>query len=308
MKKTTEDFDFSEDGVNYTKLCIDVTVYWRGSVFDKADSVIRFYKRSLAEIGAEIRFFETGSMSGAKKLRKDTLEMVPFWFNNPARRRDIYMMNLEAGPHPNEPSDHAICIEVDEEDDEPVGVAKLSLPVAYGEEAPDKLLNLVKELTNEADFESGHVGYSLNWDHKGDFAFEATQKMGHIAARFVGVDFFSLFGTLIAMRGTKPSGIKRINWLTLLGTSLTERVGGIVKLESKLSSKCEVHALSSGVIIKAGDRPIKGDVKRPSELLPYRSIGKILAPFRFIDHPSIFGSLDDPASEQTGRWLARFDR
>jgi hypothetical protein len=307
MNEPIENFSFSEDGEYYTKLCMEVTVYWRGSAFDKPDSIILFYKRAVAEIGAEIKFFETGSMSGAKKLRKDTLAMVPFWFKDPARRRDIYRMNLEGGAHPNEPSDHAICIVADEDDDEPVGLAKLCLPVAYGAETPDKLLRLVKDLVRDADFESGHAGYSLNWDRKGDYAAEATQRMGQIAARFWGIDFFSLFTTLLAMRKTKPSGIKRVNWLTFLGASLTERLGATATFESKLSSECEVHCLSNGILIKAGDHPTTGDRNSPSALAPYRSVGKLLAPFRFTNHKPFFGSPDDPASDSSTRWLARFD-
>jgi hypothetical protein len=212
------------------------------------------------------------------------------------------MMSLEAGARVNEPSDHAIRVLADEEEDEPMGLAQLCLPVAYVSETPERLLNLMKKLTDGADFESGHAGYSLNWNDLGEHAFEAKQKMGQIARRYLGVDLHEHGLTLGAMLNTTPSEIKCINWLTLLGTSLTERVGGMARLESKLSSKCEVHPLSSGVIIRAGERPTTGDRKQPTELAPYRSVGKLLAPFRFVDHPPFFGS-----GAQTARWLARFD-
>ncbi len=303
MKDITEQFDFLEEGVNYTKICVDITVYWRGSVFDRADSVIGFYNGALAEIGAELKFFRTGSMSGAKKLRSDSLKMVPYWFVDPKRRRGIHMMSLEGGAHANEPSDCAIRVVVNEEHDEPIGVAQLCLPVAYVSETPERLLNLMKKLTDGADFESGHAGYSLNWDPTGEHAFEAKLKMGQIARRYLGVDLFNHVPTRIAMRKAAPCGIKCINWLTLLGISLTERVGGIARLESKLSPKCEVHGLSGGVIIMAGDRPTTGDCNRQAALAPYRSVGKVLAPLRVPDHPAFFGS----TPSETGRWLARFD-
>lgn len=303
MNETTEQFDFSEEEVNYTKICVDITVYWRGSVFDKADSVIEFYNRALDEVRTELKFFTTGSMSGAKNLRSDSLEMVPYWFRDPKHRRDIYRMRLESGVHANEPSNHAITVVANETRDERVGLAQLCLPVDYISETPERLLNLMKKLTDGADFESGHAGYSLNWDHLGEHAFDVKQKMGGIAGRYLGVDLFNHIVTLVAMRKTTPSGFKCVNWLTLLGTSLTERVGGMAKLQSNLSPQCDVHGLSNGVIISAGDRPTMGDRNHQAELAPYRSVGKVLAPLRFVDHRPFFGS----GAGQTARWLARFD-
>ena len=298
---------FSSDGFTYAILCVDLTVYWRGSAFHRADGIVHFYRRSIQEIGERLRYYETGTMSGAKRLRKDTLEMVPFWFQKAKARRDIYMMSLESGAQANEPSDAGFFIIADEEDDEPIGAAQIRLPVSYVEKSPARLVDLARDLVAKLEFESGHGGYTLNWDPRGDFTVEAQEAMESVAARFPGVDLFDMDVTLVAMRKTKPAGIKRVNWLTLLGKSLAEALGHD-KLRQSLNEACEITKLPTGLLIRAGDRPTTGDQKAArTDLTAYESVGRVLARLRFVDHRRIFGSSRAGAPDPTSSWLARFD-
>src|SRR5678815_3753691 len=91
--ENTEALTFEQDGETYLKLCVDLTVYWRGSMFERSQGMLHFYKRALKELKSGLTFFETGTMSGAKKLKKDTLDMVPTWLKGKPRR-DIYMINI----------------------------------------------------------------------------------------------------------------------------------------------------------------------------------------------------------------------
>ena len=136
METIPSELSFIEDGESYATLCVDLTVYWRGSAFDRADGIVQFYQRALQYIGPTLRFYETGTMAGAKAIKKDTLDMIPFWFQKAKRREDLYIMGLESGQHANEPSDRGFYLIADEEDEEPVGAMKASFPVAYPYRAP----------------------------------------------------------------------------------------------------------------------------------------------------------------------------
>jgi hypothetical protein len=307
MDETHDPLVFVKDGETFAKLCLDVTVYWRGSAFDRAAGIAHFYKRALKEIRKQLKYYETGTMSGAKPLRKDSLEMIPFWFQKAKRRSDIYMMNLESGENRNEPSDRAFFLLADEEDEEPLGAMKVSLPVSYADEA-DAYVTLVQELVEKLDFESGHAGYSLNWDPRGDTALEAQESMFFVATRFPGIDLFDLDVTLVSMRKTKPSGIKCVNWITLLGRGLLERVDGFKSLQQQLKDRATVIQMPGGVLIRAGEKPSVGDRNRRADLSAYRAVGTLLAPLRFVDHRRLFGSPAKVDEDVTEAWLGRFDR
>lgn len=295
---------FIKDGENYARLCLDLTVYWRGSMFDRVEGVLHFYEQAMKELRPTLRFYETGTMSGAKPLRKDSLAMIPTWLRG-KRRRDIYMMNLESGSQPNEPSDRNFYFVADEEDEEPLGALRLALPISHFKD-PDRYIEFVRQLMAHLDFESGHAGYALNWDSRGDMAAEAMLDMSWIAGRYFGVDLFEMDVTLVSMRKTKPAGIKTVNWLTLVGKNILTSLGGEEGLSRKLPNICRVESLPHGVIIKAGDYPILGDRNRKEDLTAYRAVGHLLAPFRFEDHRDFFGSSKN-AGITTQQWLARFD-
>lgn len=303
MTKISE-LTFIKDGEKYAQLCLDLTVYWRGSMFDRVEGILHFYEQAMNELRPALRYYETGTMAGAKPLRKDSLEMIPTWLRG-KRRSDIYMMNLESGLHPNDPSDQNFYLVADEEDDEPLGAMRLALPISNSED-PDRYTELVEQLLSRLDFESGHAGFALNWDSRGDMAAEAIQDMSWIAGRFLGIDLFEMDITLVSMRKTKPAGIKTVNWLTLLGKNILTSVGGEDGLSGKLPNICRIYTLPHGGIIKTGDRPILGDRNRNEDLTAYRSVGRLLAPFRFEDHRDFFGS-NKNAGITTQQWLARFD-
>ena len=307
MENTVEPLVFSEDGEDYAKLCANVTVYWRGSAFERAAGIVHFYKRAMKELGKSVKFFETGTMSGAKKLKADTLDLVPFWFQKSKRRSDIYMLNLESGAHANEPSDRSFFVIADEEDEQPVGAAQVNLPVETMTADPDRFVGLVEDLVAKLDFESGHAGYALNWDPRGDQAIQAQEKMAYVGARFQGVDLFDIDVTLVSLRKSPPGSIKCVNWLTLLGARLAERVGSPQAVKKQLGKTSTVVPLEHGLLIRAGDAPTLGDRNRKADVAAYRSVGKLLAPYRFVDHRRIFGAPTGGGMDPTGQWLARFD-
>ncbi|MEA3274721.1 MAG: DUF3396 domain-containing protein, partial [Pseudomonadota bacterium] len=232
MKKNSsnETLEVLFHDVDYMKLCLDLTVYWVGSVFDRVDGVLAFYRSAMELVGTDIRFYETESMRGARKAKADTLDLLPFWLTESPKRREMYMLYLESSPSANIPSDKAFVFVALEDEGEQVGLMRLILPADFAEGSADSLVELVRELTDSLDFHSGHAGFGLNWNDRGDLAYDAQKQMRGLGMRFPGIDIPDLETTLYAI----PNGIKRINWLTLLGNTLVENLGGYDYLESEL--------------------------------------------------------------------------
>ncbi len=292
---------FSED-ISFARLCIEVTFYWRGSMFDQASRLTDAYRQALTVVRDGIIFYESGTMSGAKKLNTDTLEMVPYWLEKAKRREDIYLMHLKGGSSPDELSEVGIQFIADEEDEPYAGALSLSLPIDYAEK-PESLVGIMKEIAKCADFDSGHCGFSLAWDPRGDGATNAQLRMKAISGRFLGIDLPKLNTTVSAMRRSETPRIKTVQWLTFIGGSITEQLGGGKSIGKMLHSPCIAHEAGSGVVIQAGLTPLIGDVNRKADISALHIVGQMLNAFRLKNHGPIFGT-----REQTGEWLARFER
>lgn len=293
---------FEADGAAFARLCIDLTFYWRGSMYDRADPLADAYRRALTAVKGGIVYFETGSMAGAKKLKADSLDMVPFWLQKAKRREDIYMMLLKGGSSADEPSDLALQFFADEEEDPPAGALSVSIPVA-ATDRPDSIDTLMREIADCADFESGHCGYSLSWEPNADSASDAKARMLGIAGRFHGVDLPELSTTVLAIQRSNAPSIKTIQWLTFLGASVVERFGGAVLLRKALPASVAVQELRNGLLLRACAAPTVGDVNRRADLSELKAIGQVLSPLRLTRHAPIFGTDDQMAD-----WLSRFDR
>ena len=89
QKQDSLEFISHED--EYMKLCFDITVYWTGSVFERVDGVLDFYQQAMKIIGKDITCYKTETMRGARKIKTDTLDLIPFWLTKAPKRREIYM-------------------------------------------------------------------------------------------------------------------------------------------------------------------------------------------------------------------------
>jgi hypothetical protein len=301
MKETPPDLVFYAGDSVVARLCIELVFYWRGSMFDRAGPLTEAYRRALAPVNDRIVFFESGSMAGAKKLKADSLSMVPFWLQKSKRREDIYMMQLKGGTDADEPSDIGVQFYSDEEEDPPMGAMTLTLPVSTADQ-PERLITLTREIAECADFESGHCGYSISWDPGGDSAVDALARMPGIAGRFLGIDLPKLNTTVLALQRSKLPIFKVVQWLTFLGTPVVDRFGGEDRVRTVLPATAAVHAVKTGLLIQSGPAPTVGDANRKEDLSTLKAVGRALASLRLQDHAAFFGS-----EEQMVNWLARFD-
>jgi hypothetical protein len=273
-------------------------------MFEHATGLVHFYREAMKTIQTSLTYFATDD-GGARPLRSDTLDMLPYWLENPRANRGIYSLSLESGSRPNEPSDKAFFFLADEEEEVKTGIIRLVLPPAFVEGKASDVLDLVTRLVDKLEFESGHAGYSVNWDQASDTDEEVTKELGVIAKKYPGVDVNYFNSTLIAFQNSTTPSIKCVNWLTLIGQEIRESLPPPADLSKDLGEQCRVQELTHGLVLQAGSNPTLGYPER-DELEPYRQVGRILAEFRLTRHPQIL-PVPVPGEDPTEDWLSRFD-
>jgi hypothetical protein len=295
--------DLTVDGARLVTLCADVTLYWRGGITERAEAILAFYQRALELIGSSVRWYETETMGDVAAIDDKVFGMLPLWLSNPKARRGIQALVLQGGEQPTEASSHGFVMFYDQEQPPAMGVVRLVLPAQRLEQSPADFARLVAELAAPFDFESGQAGFSVNWDPRGESSLEAESHLRRIAARYLGIDIPEINTTLVNMQEYGEPAFKCVNWITLLGTDLSQQIGPAEELQAALPAGCRVTDLNGRCMIQAGQAPSLGDKRKKEKLPAYRAVGELLAPFRLQNHAPLF--LDD--EDATEAWLSRFD-
>lgn len=102
-------------------------------------------------------------------------------------------------------------------------------------------------------------------------------------------------------------GLAVVSWLTLLGPGLTAALGGREALAQNAPAEVSVLSLGpGGAMLRAGEAPALGDVKRRDRLPVYQAVGRMVAPVvapdEALDEVAVDGMEGDDASD----WIRRF--
>lgn len=203
--------------------------------------------------------------------------------------------------HSGEPAnvgEHGLLVVSDEIDPDLPDVANLLRfefpPVQANSKNLGAFLDFVQSISATLPFQSGVAGYAIAY--LGAFEFEAYQLLPGAIMRFLALDP-SYTSAYLDMRNHTPDA----HWLTLLGDTLLQQLGGRSALSGALSG-AEILDLPHGVLVRAADVPPIGDVNRGAKdigLLP--DLARFMRPTRVnIEH--MFNDEFDPA-----KWLRRFD-
>jgi hypothetical protein len=154
-------------------------------------------------------------------------------------------------------------------------------------------------LADEVEFVSGHGGYAFICDATRRAA--AMRAVYPLAMRYWCVDVEDL--DQVARR--MGDAAKGVAWLTLIGDKLATKlpVAGVNALRS--DPTIGVTRLRHGGLLRAGARPVPGDIhRRREELEPYFKIAAVLGPV-LLQHPA---ELPGPFSAQdtSESWYRRF--
>jgi hypothetical protein len=297
-----------DDNVVLTE-CFDITVYVRHSFHDVRQGVMNFYQESMKAIGPAVGWYYTETMGRAKKVTPKVLDMVPFWFSPGTKVRSIYQMTLRSGTHADEitpvrfqlfASDTKPGEKPTDDRSSDTGILRLTLPPEAADD-PERMITLTKALVRSLPFVSGHAGYGLVWEEK-DLDPDVLNRIRAWARRYAGLDVFGF----LSVENLVVTGIKSVNWLTLINDDAVAKLGGLAALKRKLKAPVVVHSIPGGVIIQAGPAPSRGDVNKGETLPVYRQVARVLAPVREQPDPDeIYPFVGN--ENATVDWLARFE-
>src|SRR6185369_11121261 len=80
------------------------------------------------------------------------------------------------------------------------------------------------------------------------------------------------------------TGIKGINWLTILGQRWIEAAGGLDYLRARLDDNFTFHQFEGGLMIQAGQKPQIGDVRANRWPKHYVTLAKVLKKIQIKEH------------------------
>jgi Protein of unknown function (DUF3396) len=283
------------DDVQVVSSCAEILVYWRGSVYERVDAVMNFYRGAMQGVRPLARWYETESMGEVRPVTEKTFDLLPRWLKEPKASRGMMALMVESGENAASSSDLSFSIFCDEEDAQPMGYVRLVTPCQVLDHDPGLFLQTAVHLIGSLDFEFGTGGYAISWDRRSELSTVAERHVARIASTFPGVEIPDPNTTLIALQSVERPALKRIGWLTFLGQGL----GDAARLQALGDIPgVEEIGLGKGICIAAGSEP-----RRSGDMRLYRAVGSKLAHQRVPEHAPLFGQDDEPSD----RWLAAFD-
>ncbi|NUQ78845.1 MAG: DUF3396 domain-containing protein [Polyangiaceae bacterium] len=151
---------------------------------------------------------------------------------------------------------------------------------------------------------SGYAGLGVIESHDGYTADDFQPIVKEIAERFPGLEVESLSAHTLYLH----TGIKGVNWLTILGDRWVNEMGGLDSLRAHLDENFGFYPYDGGVVIQAGPKPQIGDAQANRWPKHYVKLAKILKKIQIKNHrPFHFGGPGRMDHEASKAWLFRFD-
>jgi len=292
--------EYRDDGQCVVKLGAAVSLYYKGTFRENARGIVQFYRTCIRQIGPFVKFFHVDGKNQPRKLKEDTLNLLPFWASEGYEDRGIYGLCLESGSGRYDVSDKAFKLYEGLNE----GQVRMMLPLEFVAENPAAFVEVAKTACDEITFWSGTGGFALNVfpDYPTDLP---DRRIGFVANRFIGIDV-EPFG---ALASSADKGIKNIDWLTLVGDVFLQKAGGPDAVQKQLNTLegVTVHDLQHGIMIQAGSQPEFGDVNRNERLELYHQIGKVLRPLMIPEADLDVGDRIGGV-ELSEKWVYRFFR
>jgi len=266
-------------------------LYANKALPDLADGATAVYRLFIQKFGGSVNSYHARSMRTARRFSAKYAEIFPTLCEEPGLSLPAYQVFSGSGLQDYLPPLFATGYH------STFSWLQLHLPTALADD-PDAVLSLVAMLAERFPYRCGHVGFSLCWNNLSVARdIEVPALIGPLLKRYPG---FSL-GTPNELC---DQDVPPVNWLTLLGPELLQKLDGLGGVRQALADDAiSVTQLGAGVCIRAGETPQLGDVNRKEDLPLYRKVGSYLKDFRGQQEIELDG-LDEDESEA---WLARFD-
>jgi hypothetical protein len=261
------------DGVPVVRLAFGITLYMAepfSAMAEETLAAFNLYKNMMGE--DRLRFYATDTMNKHRKVTPRALSMLSTWLADDAPPRETFGIEFNDAEVYNGISQSRFMISGDEEvvpgERSWASIVHWSMDPSWGEERPEELLNLAKELCTLFPFRCGHGGYILHRSRY--FPEKASDHAWAKAMHHPGLD---LPDAVRDGRTVGFDGVRTVGWLTMLDDAFAKMVGA-----ANTWSLCERIKVDGGLIIKAGPKPAIGDVDRGDNMPAYREAFRLVEP------------------------------
>jgi hypothetical protein len=282
--------------------CIELVAFSSESVEKGAGGFSTFFSVFRTRFGNELKLYNTANMKRMQAVDRNALEMVPSWFSG---RRGVPTGNLSfyshSGPKSQDSKPPAFEMFCDRTSDVPNAFFRIVLPVDWIKSDPQAFLKLAQSALAGFPLLSGYAGYSLYWQSLDpEMTAMAAKQYKPWLKRHPGF----VHGDPMEFAETALFGIVTVDWLTLLGPSFEEKLGGATKIRAVLGPDMTVSPIDKGLVLQAGLLPQIGDINRNDRLPLYQKVARLLKGLRA---PADEAWIEGFTAEETEEWFARFD-
>ena len=303
------DYIIENEGVVICEPCLTVSLFSNLDLAAAPDaSVLAPYDAFLRSFGTQLTYCRlSGDQMHFRRVTAASLETLPEQMEDRKRRRKGGVtVEFRSGRSRDECRAPAIDFEYSRVES-PHTAIRLYLPLKWFDEGslPGVLEMLVSVL---ADFplQSGYVGYSFLWDTNLESIVEPY--FFHWLQRHPG-----LMEPRFSHASVAYHGLTDVGWITLLGKSYVERLGGLDALRRETSEIAGIlfDELPLGSLsVRLGEAPRLGDLVQGDGMDDYRAVGRILAPLRnksaLHEGMTVAGFRDRDNPGMRVKWIDRF--
>lgn len=301
------DFDLHQGDELIMRLGVGLTLYYPRPFASVRENLWHLWQR-YSEV-VDVKRFSWARLGGGNRSRRMSpavLKTVQDWLTGARDCGETCWISLHDGPFDGIGSNSFMLTGYGPKKnkfDEEAGFVDVMFPVdvldAWG---PSRVAETMIAVASEVPYFAGVGGFAF---HRSPYKFNATiERMGSLSKRFRGVEIAA--SERLAYLAER--GVPSVNWLTFVGESHLERLGGEAKLATDLESVSEVRRLAHGVVVKTGESPTLGDANRGNQDLDrIVKAYQVLSRVQFVDPVYAFHDLRFDG-EQTVAWLTRFAR
>ena len=179
---------------------------------------------------------------------------------------------------------------------------RFAVPITYFSDREDHFIDVVKQLCQFLSPIHGYAGLGLIESPNGTIAQEVEPLVYSMAQRFEGLEVDRPHSHALFIK----DGIKSINWLTIVGPTLVEKIGGANELVKRLGDD-NIMDLANCLIVKASEKPQLGDANQQIRVDDYRKVAKVLKPIMISSHRNFHSGLPNRFTKESSKaWLKRF--
>ncbi|MEY4514951.1 MAG: hypothetical protein RLZZ450_7073 [Pseudomonadota bacterium] len=299
-----EQLTVTRDGHVQCCVALSASFYVRdGHTLEVRQRIVDCFELYRERVGDVLVWGGDPKTAKAKKVRNTSILDVASWMPR-VSPEDAFEPAFSGGSKSNDASPYRFSALARSPDPDDLSAITFSVPLSWAATREQgAYLEAILRAASILRPVHGYAGLAVVLSLVESGSGSDTEPAAALVKRFRGLDLdFAELQT-----ESLKTAIKGVGWLTILGDTFVEQLGGSAGLVATLGSNIPVHAYPGGVVIQAGPHPRFGDVNRAEPMEDYERVAAVLKPIRTtkLRRLSTLYGLD---ADRTARWLERFDK